>query len=58
MGAQHEPHDDAAARYVIKDLVPDFSNFAEQYKSIQPWLQTKAPKAHEGEILQTQVGAL
>ena len=24
--------------YVIKDLVPDMSNFYEQYKSIKPWL--------------------
>jgi ferredoxin len=42
--------------YVIKDLVPDMTNFAEQYASIQPWLQTKTPKAQgQGEILQTQV---
>lgn len=27
--------------YVIKDLVPDMSNFYDQYKSIQPWLKTK-----------------
>lgn len=27
--------------YVIKDLVPDMSNFYEQYKSIKPWLETK-----------------
>ncbi|KAL6065382.1 Succinate dehydrogenase iron-sulfur subunit [Balamuthia mandrillaris] len=26
---------------VIKDLVPDLSNFFEQHKSIQPWLQRK-----------------
>ncbi|KAG9510672.1 Succinate dehydrogenase [ubiquinone] iron-sulfur subunit, mitochondrial, partial [Fragariocoptes setiger] len=25
--------------YVIKDLVPDMSNFYKQYQSIQPWLQ-------------------
>lgn len=25
--------------YVVKDLVPDMSNFYAQYKSIQPWLQ-------------------
>jgi succinate dehydrogenase (ubiquinone) iron-sulfur subunit len=25
--------------YVIKDLVPDLTNFYEQYKSIKPWLQ-------------------
>ncbi|XP_037810334.1 succinate dehydrogenase [ubiquinone] iron-sulfur subunit-like [Lucilia sericata] len=27
--------------YVIKDLVTDFSQFYEQYRSIQPWLQRK-----------------
>ena len=26
--------------YVIKDLVPDLTNFYQQYKSIQPWLQS------------------
>jgi len=26
-------------RYVIKDLVPDMTNFYAQYKSIEPWLQ-------------------
>lgn len=26
---------------VLKDLVPDLSNFYTQYKSIQPWLQRK-----------------
>mmetsp|Transcript_27662 Transcript_27662/g.56792 ORF Transcript_27662/g.56792 Transcript_27662/m.56792 type:complete len:123 (+) Transcript_27662:401-769(+) len=42
--------------YVIKDLVPDMSNFAEQYASIEPWLKTKTPKAEgQGEYLQTQV---
>merc|ERR1712022_30638 len=25
--------------FVVKDLVPDMSNFYEQYKSIEPWLQ-------------------
>jgi succinate dehydrogenase (ubiquinone) iron-sulfur subunit len=31
--------------YVIKDLVPDMSNFYEQYKSIEPWLHAdKNPK--------------
>ena len=29
--------------FVIKDLVTDMSHFYEQYKSIQPWLQTKSP---------------
>lgn len=27
--------------YVVKDLVPDMSNFYNQYKSIQPWLKRK-----------------
>ena len=28
---------------VVKDLVPDMSNFYAQYASIEPWLQTKSP---------------
>ena len=28
--------------YVVKDLVPDMSNFYKQYKSIKPWLQASA----------------
>lgn len=28
--------------YVIRDLVPDLSNFYAQYVSIQPWLRTKS----------------
>jgi succinate dehydrogenase / fumarate reductase, iron-sulfur subunit len=28
---------------VIKDLVPDLSNFYTQHKSIEPWLKTKTP---------------
>lgn len=27
--------------YVLKDLVPDMSNFYDQYKSIKPWLQRR-----------------
>ncbi|GBP31694.1 Succinate dehydrogenase iron-sulfur subunit, mitochondrial [Eumeta japonica] len=27
--------------YIVKDLVPDLSNFYEQYRSIEPWLQRK-----------------
>lgn len=30
--------------YVIKDLVPDLTNFYNQYKSIDPWLKRKTPK--------------
>ncbi|KAB2883952.1 MAG: succinate dehydrogenase iron-sulfur subunit [Pseudorhodoplanes sp.] len=29
---------------VVKDLVPDLSNFYAQYASIEPWLQTKTPE--------------
>lgn len=29
--------------YVIKDLVPDLTNFYAQYKSIEPWLKSKTP---------------
>merc|ERR1712178_224521 len=29
--------------FVVKDLVPDMSNFYAQYKSIEPWLQADAP---------------
>ena len=40
--------------HVVKDLVPDMSNFYEQYKSIQPWLQRKDDKVDENtELLQS-----
>lgn len=40
--------------YVVKDLVPDMSNFYAQYKSIQPWLQRKVePKMGEKQYLQS-----
>lgn len=42
--------------YVVKDLVPDMSNFYEQYRSIEPWLQPSAstPKnGVSGEYLQS-----
>ena len=32
---------------IIKDLVPDLTNFYKQYKSIQPWLQPKVEKVRE-----------
>lgn len=38
---------------VLKDLVPDLSNFYTQYKSIQPWLQRKTKPAEGVEILQS-----
>jgi succinate dehydrogenase (ubiquinone) iron-sulfur subunit len=31
--------------YVVKDLVPDLTNFYNQYKSIEPWLKRKTTKA-------------
>jgi len=34
--------------YVVKDLVPDLTNFYNQYKSIEPWLKRQDVKA-EGE---------
>ena len=39
--------------YVIKDLVPDMTNFYKQYKSIEPWLKRKDMPAADKEILQT-----
>ena len=40
--------------YVLKDLVPDMTNFYKQYKSIQPWLQPSAdPGAAAAEHLQS-----
>jgi len=41
--------------YVVKDLVPDMGNFYEQYRSIEPWLQSKTGKADgQAEFLQTK----
>jgi succinate dehydrogenase (ubiquinone) iron-sulfur subunit len=41
--------------YVIKDLVPDMSNFYEQYRSIEPWLQPGKPKEPgQAEFLQSK----
>ena len=43
--------------YVVKDLVPDMTNFYEQYKSIKPWLQTQVEGSHDlehGEFLQAK----
>lgn len=31
--------------YVVKDLVPDLTQFYKQYKSIKPYLQRKTPPA-------------
>lgn len=35
--------------YIVKDLVPDLTQFYKQYKSIQPWLQSNNPPA-QGEF--------
>ncbi len=45
--------------FVIKDLVPDMTNFYDQYKSIQPWLQRDIESIFDlnydlGEIRQSQ----
>ena len=37
---------------VIKDLVPDLSNFYAQYASVRPWLQTRTPAPPDRERLQ------
>jgi len=39
--------------YVVKDLVPDMANFYEQYRSIEPWLQSDDKKPEGQEHLQT-----
>jgi len=39
---------------VIKDLVPDLSNFYNQYKSIKPWLEPKGPRTPGKEFLQSK----
>lgn len=38
--------------YIIKDLIPDLTNFYTQYKSIKPWLQSKS--VAEKEFLQSK----
>ncbi|KAJ4002044.1 iron-sulphar subunit protein of succinate dehydrogenase [Lentinula boryana] len=39
--------------YIVKDLVPDLTQFYKQYKSIQPYLQNDNPP-EKGEFLQSQ----
>ncbi len=39
---------------VIKDLVPDLSNFFAQYASIEPWLKSKTPAPPDGERPQSE----
>jgi succinate dehydrogenase (ubiquinone) iron-sulfur subunit len=41
------------AVYIVKDLVPDLTQFYKQYKSIQPYLQNDNPP-EKGEFLQSQ----
>ena len=39
---------------VIKDLVPDLTNFYAQYASIKPWIQTQTPPSPNREQLQSK----
>jgi len=39
--------------FVVKDLVPDMSNFYAQYKSVEPWLQADAPMNNGEEVRHT-----
>lgn len=39
---------------VVKDLVPDLTNFYAQYASIKPWLQTRTPPPPDSERLQSK----
>jgi len=39
--------------YVVKDLVPDMTGFYQQYKSVEPWLQTERKPEDGKEYRQT-----
>ncbi|MEH6476139.1 MAG: succinate dehydrogenase iron-sulfur subunit [Sneathiella sp.] len=39
---------------VVKDLVPDLTNFYAQYASIKPWMQTETPAPPDRERLQSK----
>ena len=39
---------------VVKDLVPDLSNFYAQYAAIKPWIQTRTPAPPDRERLQSK----
>ena len=39
---------------VVKDLVPDLTNFYAQYASIEPWLKTRTPPPPDRERLQSK----
>ena len=40
--------------YVVKDLVPDMTNFYQQYKTIKPWLIQKKKISQKKENIQSQ----
>jgi succinate dehydrogenase / fumarate reductase iron-sulfur subunit len=40
--------------HVVKDLVPDLTNFYAQYASVKPWLQTRTPPPPDRERLQSK----
>ena len=39
---------------IVKDLVPDLTNFYAQYAAIQPWLKTRTPPPPDQERLQSK----
>src|SRR6185437_218064 len=39
---------------VVKDLVPDLTNFYAQYASVKPWLQARTPPPPDRERLQSK----
>jgi succinate dehydrogenase / fumarate reductase iron-sulfur subunit len=39
---------------IIKDLVPDLTNFYAQYAAMQPWLQSRTPPPPDAERLQSK----
>ena len=39
---------------VVKDLVPDLTNFYAQYASVKPWMQTQTPPPPDKERLQSK----
>ncbi len=39
---------------VVKDLVPDLTNFFAQYAAVKPWLQARTPAPPDGERLQSK----
>jgi len=40
--------------HVVKDLVPDLTNFYAQYASVKPWMQTDTPPPPDRERLQSK----